>query len=155
MVTHKEQEIFIGESISLYIYSDRNIFTYCYRRLQKNSCIIFAGFFLFSWAFILTYYVCVSGFTLIFFKFFLILLGFSTMRKDMYKILIYIPLFCRTFQEQQPFCWCSSVKKPHRRNFSSHCRNSFFACYTNKVVEKVNILKIPNLFPGAQITILK
>ena len=34
---------------------------------------------------------------------------FSTLRKDMYKILIYIPLFCITFQEQQPFCWCSSV----------------------------------------------
>lgn len=70
-------------------------------------CIIFAG--LLSWAFILTYCACVSGFTFIFSNFFLIFVGFSTLRKDMYKILRYIPLFCRIFQEQQPSCWCPSV----------------------------------------------
>ena len=134
MVTHKEQEIFTQKSISLYIYSDRNISTYCYRHLQRDYVYHLCWFVELGFYFDL---LCLRIWIHIyFFKFFPHLCRFLNTEKRYVQNTEIYPFILQNISRTTTFLLVSICHKPHRRNFSSHCRNSFFACYIQIKLQK-------------------
>lgn len=138
MVAHKEQEIISQEIISLYTYLHRYIATYIDKDINIDTDSYREEYvynlWWFGWAFVLSYCVCVSGFTLPFSNFSSSLQVSQHQEKICAKqIYIYIYISIDSVSEYKNnylSALAYSCHKPHGRHSFLH------SLHANKLLEK-------------------